>query len=213
MRLEFLGVSGVGKTYVATHYSRQLQDNGDNVSWFWKERFADKGWVRRNIDKFFAVTKTAFLSPKWSWELYSYLKSKELKDNVGKMRLLFNGFFLKYAINLMKDYQGIALFDEGVAQYILAVHLRSPQHPSHEEIHRVMRLLGYPLKIIVVDASTQTIAYRLNSRGRRAEILKASDQMAEIERMKTILETTVSALSEIPNIQIERINNHENSVQ
>lgn len=209
MRIEFLGISGVGKTFVATRYCRQLRENKVKFCWFWMDRFSDKGWVIRNFLKFFVVAKEVLVLPTWCWQLRHYLISKEIKDAVGKLRLFFNGVFLKYAIDEMKEYEGISIFDEGVAQYILAVHLRTDQQPSKDEIHRIMRMFGYPERIIVIDAHTQTVARRLNTRGRRAEILKASDQIVEIERMKRVMEIIVSALTENSNIQIERIMNEE----
>ena len=56
MIVEFLGISGSGKSFVATQYCHFLDDKGVNYIWPWKRIYA-KGYIQRNLKKSFAVVK------------------------------------------------------------------------------------------------------------------------------------------------------------
>ena len=73
MIIEFLGVSGVGKTTVAKAYKRKLEKEGKEVIWDTYDLYAKNGWLVRNLKKAFRVMAFAFANPKWVKEYKRFL--------------------------------------------------------------------------------------------------------------------------------------------
>ena len=183
MIIEFLGVSGVGKTTIGKQLRRKLEEEGWEVVWDTYNLYAHHGWLSRNIRKGYAVVKYAITHKKWV-QGYKVFLSKSIKKRSDIRSPLFNGIYLKTRLEKARTDNKIHIFDEGALQYLWAVKLRGVAAVSGSDIRDIERYLGLPDELIVVEASVETIASRIEKRGEYVRIMKDGNLKKMIIKMK-----------------------------
>lgn len=209
MIVEFLGVSGVGKTTIARKIYGELQEKGIEVEWPWNNLYTDKSWLVRNIFKAIPVVKLNFKQPMWCIKLYKFLRSQGLeKKNI--VQMYFNGCYLKYSLSCEKKSE-VVLYDEGVLQYFWAVYLRNNMLPNKDKLQAVIDMFGSPDRLYVIQASAEKIYERIVGRGEADEILKNKNVIDKINHMLEVQDMIVGILCDAENgfcVEIEKINNN-----
>lgn len=184
MRIEFLGVSGSGKTFMAERLYPEIKKKYPDICWPSKYLYQNHSHVARNIIKLFYVTIFTLFHLRWVLKLLSVI-SKTVAGNFSQCCILFfNGTYLKHEIERNKNI--VTIFDEGVAQFIWALCLRNRKMLQKDEFQSVIQLFGCPEIIYVICASPRTIAMRIRERGRRVYIQKADDMESAIKCMQEI---------------------------
>lgn len=185
MIIEFLGVSGVGKTTVAKAYKRKLEKEGKEVIWDTYDLYARNGWLVRNIKKAFIVLAFSVSNPKWVLEYKRFL-NKNISNIKDIPKPLFNAVFLKALLVKARKDGKIHIFDEGALQYLWAVKLRGNKTVSDFDIQMIRNLLGFPEQLISVTADSQVIKDRIVNRGEYVRIQESLDLISTINEMKRI---------------------------
>lgn len=185
MIIEFLGVSGVGKTTVAKAYKRKLEKEGKEVIWDTYDLYARNGWLVRNIKKAFIVLAFSVSNPKWVLEYKRFL-NKNISNIKDIPKPLFNAVFLKALLVKARKDGKIHIFDEGALQYLWAVKLRGNKTVSDFDIQMIRNLLGFPEQLISVTADSQVIKDRIVNRGEYVRIQESLDLISTISEMKRI---------------------------
>ena len=212
MIVEFLGISGSGKSFMATQYCHYLGDNGVKYIWPWKSIYAN-GYIQRNLKKSFAVVKMMITSPNWCFNLFRYLLHQGIYGKRDLPVLFFNGIYLCHAFEKYGKYDGLALFDEGVAQYIWAIHFRNRKNIKEDEFEEIRSLYNFPQTLYVVTAKSETILRRMVERNVRDEIRERGDAMAELENGQRAVEMVSQALSRKMGDNVVIIDNNDNGVK
>lgn len=192
MRIEFIGISGVGKTYTAKKLFPKLLQQYPDMMWPLNNLYSHYSWFVRNALKLFHSSIYALAHLKWVLRLKKEIGSIVKGDYIQRLVLLFNGTFLKYALEVNNN--RASLFDEGLAQYIWALHLRSKTMPEVGEVENLVGLFGAPDVLYVVKASPSTIAKRIVSRGRRVYIQNSEEMEKVIAQMQEIQKAVVDLL-------------------
>lgn len=185
MIIEFLGVSGVGKTTVAKAYKKKLEKQGKEVIWDTYDLYAKNGWLVRNIKKAFTVVVFSVSNPMWV-KAYKRFLEKNISNKKDIPKPLFNAVFLKALLVKARNDGKIHIFDEGALQYLWAVKLRGNKTVSNSDIQMIRNLLGFPDKLISVTADTQVIKARIVNRGEYVRIQDSLDLISTINEMKRI---------------------------
>ena len=209
MIVEFLGVSGVGKTTITREKYMELQDKGIEVSWPWNDLYTEKTWIERNVLKLIPVIKYNFKDPVWCVKLYKYLRRQGMKKK-NLVQMYFNGCYLKFSLSNNNKCQ-IVLYDEGALQYFWAIYLRNNMLPNKESLQVIMDMFGTPDCLFVIQASAETIYERIVKRGESDEILKDRNVINKIEHMLKVQDMIVGILCDPENrfcIKTEIINNN-----
>ena len=212
MIVEFLGISGSGKSFVATQYCHYLDNKGVNYIWPWKNIYAN-GYIQRNLKKSFAVVKKIITSPLWCFNLFRYLLHQGIYGKRDLPVLFFNGIYLCHAFEKYGRYDGVALFDEGVAQYIWAIHFRNRKNIEEDEFEEIRRLYNFPQTLYVVKANSDTILKRMVERNVRDEIRERGDAMNELENGQRMVEMVSRAFSREMGDNVVFIDNNESGVK
>ena len=209
MIVEFLGISGVGKSYVATQYCNYLEDKGVSYVWPWRSIYS-KGYISRNLKKSFAVLWEMITSPQWCCRLFRYLHQQGINGKRDLPVLFFNGIYLHHALENYDSVDGVALFDEGLAQYLWAVHFRNRKPITHIEMDNVKGLFKLPQTLYVVMANSDVILRRMEERNVRDEIRERGDAMAEIENGQRMVDMVSKTLASELGAEVEIIENNDN---
>lgn len=200
MIIEFLGVSGVGKTTVAKAYKRKLEKEGKEVIWDTYDLYAKNGWLVRNLKKAFRVMAFAFANPKWVKEYKRFL-NKNISSGKDILKPLFNAIFLKALLVKARKDDKIHIFDEGALQYLWAVKLRNVHCKSirKQDVSVAMTFFDVPDKLIIVDASVKTIVTRIKQRGEYVKIMdygKLEDSVIRMDQIKNDIFSIVKNIIE-----------------
>lgn len=191
MIIEFLGVSGVGKTTVAKAYKQQLEAEGKEIIWDTYDLYANQSWFMRNLKKSMVVFKFSFTQAKWI-KKYWYFLSDSIPHKRDRVKPLFNAIFLKsLLLDTHKDNK-IHLFDEGALQYLWAIKLRGNSTVSQIDMEIIKQLLGFPDKLIVVEASAECIEQRIINRAEYVRIMDNGNLIDTIKRMQFIQKEIIS---------------------
>lgn len=184
MRVEFFGISGVGKTTIAKKYVSEQVKKGYVVVWPWNKLYTKSNWFFRNIKKSRWVLRRLILHFFWCKQLFCVLKKLDisLRDTA---KLFYNGIYLKESFNSNK-YDYIYVYDEGVVQYLYAIYLRAEELPRYELVDKIIKLFGCPEKIIVVRSDANVIKKRLENRNRKTRILETNDLLGDIIKLQDI---------------------------
>lgn len=195
MRVEFSGISGVGKTTVAKKYVEEFRNEGNNVEWPWNLIYSDKIWIRRNFKKSFMVIKMLVSKGSWCLKLHKYLKTFHLNAR-DLNKLFFNGAYLKGAIDKCRNHECIYIFDEGVVQYIYAICFRTKRTPDNQMINEAFSLFNRPDELIIVSADSKTIYNRLINRKQKDRIRETNHLLEDIDIFLNIENTIKNILFE-----------------
>ena len=212
MIVEFLGISGSGKSFVATQYCQYLDDRGVNYIWPWKNIYTN-GYIQRNLKKSFAVVKKIITSPKWCFKLFRYLQHQGIYGKRDLPVLFFNGIYLCHAFEKFGKYDGVALFDEGVAQYIWAIHFRNKKNVNEDEMEEIRSLFNLPHTLYVVTANSDTILKRMVERNVRDEIRERGNVTTELENGQRMLEMVSRTLSSKMGDNVVFIDNNDSGIK
>lgn len=204
MIIEFLGVSGVGKTTVAKRLRSKLEENGREVVWDTYDLYASHGWLTRNIRKGWFVIKYAAGHRSWVRGYRAFLSRNILKKAYIK-EPLFNGIYLKSLLEKARLDHKVHIFDEGALQYLWAVKLRGISTVSNLDMEDIEKYLGLPDEVIVVEAAAGTIASRLEKRGQYVRIMKDGDLKETITKMQIVQRNIVYNLND--SVKVKYINN------
>ncbi|MCI8661626.1 MAG: hypothetical protein HFG54_15515 [Lachnospiraceae bacterium] len=205
MVIEYLGISGVGKTTLAEKDYTKLLQGGKCVYWYSKDLYKNRGWLIRNIIKAGHVLLYSVNHLKWVIEYRDFLDA-HIPNKKDTYTLLFNGIFLKKMLSFNKNPDDIYLFDEGALQYLWAIYLRSKQEMNMQDILNIKRIFGLPNKVKVLYASADTIERRLLSRNEFTQILKTSNLHTRIEYEQKKINQLLFLLKR-ENVEIEIVNN------
>ena len=124
--------------------------------------------------------------------------------------LFFNGIYLCHAFEKYGKYEGVSLFDEGVAQYIWAIHFRNRKKIEEDEFEQIRSLYNLPQTLYVVIANSDTILRRMVERNVRDEIRERGDAMTELENGQRVVEMVSQALSIKMGENVVIIDNNDN---
>ena len=204
MIIEFLGVSGVGKTTVAEKYRQDLEDHGNKVVWDTRDLYRKHNWLSRNLRKMVFVFSYGIRNRKWCRSFRKYL-AMEIENWKDEFRPYFNGIFLKYRLAKDRSGESVRVFDEGAIQFLWAIKLRSGKAVTEEDVTQLFRFFEVPDELIVVEAETQKIIQRLEKRGEYVRIMDNGDLADSIEKMRAVQEAIIGFLPS--GIQVKRIRN------
>jgi len=206
MRIEFLGVSGSGKTFIAEKLYPELKNKYPDIIWPYKRLYQNHSHAIRNIIKLFYVTIYSILHFTWFLKLGAVISNSIHGTSSQRFILFFNGIYLKFEMERNKNVTTI--FDEGVAQYIWALCLRNKRMLSIEEFRSIIQLFGCPEVVHVIYASPKTIAKRIKERGRRVYIQRTENIESDIKFMQDIQRQIVECFSDCyQKIQINIVKN------
>lgn len=206
MIIEFLGVSGVGKTTVAKAYKQKLEKEGKVVIWDTYDLYAKNGWLIRNLKKSFTVLIFGVLNPRWV-KRYKIFLDKNISNKRDIPKPLFNATFLKALLVKAKKDDKIHIFDEGALQYLWAVKLRNDNCKwiRKQDVNAAIDFFGLPDKLIVVNASVKTIVTRIKQRGEYVKIMDYGNLNETVTAMNHLKDEIVSFVR--LRTEIEAINN------
>mgnify|MGYP001054543377 CR=1 FL=1 len=203
MIVEFLGVSGVGKTTIAKKYFEDQLKTGRMV-WSSHTIYSNTGWFKRNIKKAVHVITFSVMHFNWVIRLLNYLRKNLRIDDIFKM--LFNCIYLRYTqLKTLKKYE-IIIFDEGIIQYYWAIHLRNDKEISTEDFREFSRLYNLPDYLYFIDAEEKIIAERLLNRGEYTKILDSKNLTHRILEMQNVERKIINILPK--SIKIKEICNN-----
>lgn len=203
MLIEFLGISGVGKTTIAKKYFEDQLKKG-RMAWSSHTIYSNTGWCERNIKKGFHVVTFSVMHLNWLIQLFNYLRENLRGSDIFKM--LFNCIYLRYnQLRTLEKYE-VIIFDEGVIQYYWAIHLRNNKEISAEDFQDFGRLYNLPDCLYFVDADKNIIAERLLSRGEYTKILDSKNLTCRILEMQNVEKKIISILPK--SIEIKEIYNN-----
>lgn len=185
MRIEFLGVSGVGKTTIARKYKANLEKEGKSVLWPTEDLYTKHGWFSRNAWKALAVI--AFTAGHWKWVCgYAHFVYAEIGSVREAGKPIFNGIFLKLMLERAKEDGQVYLFDEGVLQLYWALKLRSGKQVSSAQLEEMASRFALSDQVVNVEADAETIAKRIKTRGEYVRILEVGDLLDAISKMQCV---------------------------
>lgn len=212
MIIDFLGISGVGKTTIAKQKKEELVQNKNEVIWPWYNIYVEHNWLTRNIKKLYAVTCFSICNFRWVIKLIKILNIFADINLKEKIRVIFNGIYLKKNIIKCKNKEAIYLFDEGVCHYIWALYLRSNMPIDEKIITEIINHFYLPNTIVVVDAKNRTIKDRLVNRNVKTKILKSNDLLESIKTNKDNLNIIIEIIKKnYPQINFQYIWNDKGS--
>lgn len=185
MIIEFLGVSGVGKTTLAEKYYNELIASKEEVEWFTYKLYKDNSWFKRNIMKASSIFFFLRKNKKWSREYKEFIDSNVSNINE-QFKLWFNGCYLKANLQKALYKEKKYIFDEGTAQYLWAILLRNKKEVTIEDFKRFYSFFSYPDIIYVVSAKPEIIKSRLISRGEKTKILESDNLLENIDKMRLV---------------------------
>lgn len=207
MIIEFLGVSGVGKTTVAKDYYQKLKASGHHVVWDTYILYAEYGWLKRNVFKALIVIKYGVLHPCWVFQYKDMLKQNlSVKRDI--VKLLFNGVFLKSRLVKARRDNNIHIFDEGAMQYLWAIKLWGGVPVNKTDVDVIQQLLGLPDELIVIESKSETIEKRLIFRGEYTKIMDSDNLLKRIIGMQKIQGDILLQL-ERKDVRITQVDNNE----
>ena len=210
MRIEFLGISGVGKTTIANKIVSDMEDNAINTVWPWKMVYKEN-WIIRNIKKGISVLFGGIRHIGWTGKLAKLLNSLNMNKR-DAIKLFFNGVYLKESFSKCRADDNIRyIFDEGIIQYIYAIYLRKKTEPEEKIIIELAQLYGLPDYLYVIRATSKTIYSRLINRGRKTRILETDNLLEDIEKLQTIEQQIVSIILEKGLMDSEKISIYDNN--
>lgn len=193
MIVEFLGVSGVGKTTTAKVYQHNLENQGEKIIWDTYAFYTNQTWFKRNIKKGVVVTKFAFTHLNWTREYFKFAYSN-LNNRSDVFTILFNGIFLKSNLLKAKFDDNIHIFDEGALQHLWAIKLRNKTSVTKTDIKNIESLFGLPEQLISINAEIKTIIVRLKRRGEYVRLMNSDDLYLTIKEMQIIQNEIVRIL-------------------
>ena len=188
MIIEFLGVSGVGKTTIAKGFKKLFEDEGKTVVWDTYDLYEKHGWFGRNIIKCIRVVLYSIKNIQWLKEYKAYLLD-QMNSKRDIRNRLFNGIYLKSLLTKAENDSCIHIFDEGSLQYLWSIKLRGKKPISQRDIDIVGNLFGIPNQVIVVYADAHLIAERIKNRGEYVRIMNEGDLIESINKMLGVQNT------------------------
>lgn len=209
MIVEFLGITGSGKTYVASQYCHYLEKQGEKYVWPWQELYS-KNYIYRNAIKAYSVAKRLICAPKWCINLIRFLHQEGILRWRDYAVLTFNGIYLNHALNTYNQCNEFAIFDEGIAQYIWAIHFRNRRKILLEEMAQIRELFKFPNTLYVVTASSETILSRMMLRNVRDEIRERGNVEEEVANGQTMQHEVAKLFSEQKDVHVVFIDNEIN---
>lgn len=212
MIVEFLGISGSGKSFVATQYCHYLDDKGVNYIWPWKSIYTN-GYIQRNLKKSIVVIKKIIASPRWCLKLLRFLMHQGINGKRDLPVLFFNGIYLCHSFEKYGSFAGVVLFDEGVAQYIWAIHFRNRRDVKDNELEEIRCLFNLPHTLYVVTADSDTILKRMVERNVRDEIRERGDAVTELENGQRMVKMLSHAFFREMGKNVIFIDNNDNGVR
>lgn len=208
MRIEFMGISGVGKTTICKELIEHYKNNEIAYSWSRYELYENNNWLFRNIKKMLYIMRTLYKEIGWCKTVFQIIYNEDISI-FGKITLLFNCLSLKsFIINDEKS----NLLDEGVFQLIWATYMRKNEKTSTELIEKFFSIFDVPDKLIVIEANDIIIEKRLNERNRKTYILSQDNVLECIQQMKRVEDMIINfviAENLIDRDQIIYIDNNE----
>lgn len=182
MIIEFIGVSGVGKTTIAKKYMLDRQNQQESIHWITYDLYEKYNWGMRNLIKLKSVIAFLFFDSKWVISYYLFLvKMGMKKENL--LVTLFNGIYLKSIRRRVvsnEDY----IFDEGIYHYLWAIILRCGKSVTSELILEIEDFFGKPDKLFVIFSEPSQIKKRLLKRGQYCKIMDSESLIEEIDKMQ-----------------------------
>lgn len=210
MIVEFIGVSGVGKSTVAeTYYSKAL-DDGRRIEWPRHRLYMEMGWLKRNLVKSATVLRVLLGNIGWTRKAVRIFAELGIRGK-DRLVLLFNYLSYKGLFDQCTDPGCEYLFDEGAFQLIWAAYLRTEVPPSTEVVGDIVDLFQAPACLTVVDAETDIIVKRLRGRGRRTKLLEAADLRSAVQTMKAKQTEIIECAVTSGMIDAKRIEYYDNS--
>ena len=205
MIIEFLGVSGVGKTTLAKKYQSELEYAGRHIIWDTYNMYANNGWLNRNIKKSIVVSRFFIRNHLWVYQIYDYIKG-QIASPIDRIGPLFNAIYLKKLYSAAQKDESDHLFDEGVFQLLMAIKLRNSGNVKRGDVLAMIDLFGCPTKIISVNAPASIIASRLVERGEHVKLMEYGEILPKIETMLEVQQSIVDLASELTTV--EKIDNY-----
>lgn len=202
MIVEFLGVSGSGKTTVAKKLKSEWENAGIKVVWDTYELYANHGWLTRNLRKAGRIMAFSLSHPRWIVGIYSFIRHKIRKTDDFFIPL-FNGIYLKSILDYAKTDSQIHIFDEGPLQWLWGIKLREKSEVKQEDVKKIYKMFDYRSRIYVIETDPSTIESRLLNRNKETRILEEENIRNAIVEMIKIQEQIVEfarEYSEILNI-------------
>lgn len=205
MIVEFFGISGAGKTTIANRYALNMTSKGKSIIWETNDLYSKRNWFTRNVIKSLVVLKFLFNNPRWVFQFYRYIKT-EIKKKRDLGNRLFNGIYLKTLYAKAQEDEVIYLFDEGIAQFLWAIKLRSGKDVSLSDLDIMIDFFGSANQVIVIEADDKTIAKRITQRGQYVRIMDDGNLLDQIKKMRIIQNNIVRCIQQ-KKILIEHFRN------
>ncbi len=191
MIIEFVGVSGVGKTTFVEKYC--YESNNSHVIVVDKKIDSYKNWILRNTYRFIKCVPFIINNFNWIGRLKLILWSLDLRLK-DKIVLLYHGIYLKRQILSCLDSNKNYIIDEGTIHYIWSVFMRLNQAINKDLLLRIGEEISFPDQVYYIDAQTDVILDRLIKRGRKTRILENSNLKDEIQQNRQRLNDIIQII-------------------
>ena len=192
MIVEYVGISGVGKTTTVYHHYEHKSHANHGISWPRRKFYENKGWLLRNLLKCGTVLGYSLFHPKWIRSFCRLISQFGIKSIIDNITVVFNGIHLKSMLEKCNAAEVEYLFDEGVFQFAWGIYLRSSQQPTQVAVSHLVYCFGAPDRLIVVEADDDIIASRLVSRASWTKILEDGNLRNKIVEMKKSLSLIIN---------------------
>ena len=202
MIVEFTGVPGIGKTYLAQSYCEYLSKKGVEYNWPYQYIYK-KGYFMRNIIKLIFVLGKLVIAPQLLLTMYKTICLFHFSSWKDFVITLFNGFFLKCIIDRQKKNDAVLVLDEGVAQFTFSIYNKLGDKPQKRLIKQIMKQYGVPDIIYDIHANITTVINNIDCDRRK----RRERNLQSIIRMKEQIEIIVDAFLDQNGVIVKKITN------
>jgi len=177
MLVEFVGASGVGKSFLAARIYDELIQRNVSVAEFQSIRI-----MRNSVRNSLIVVQTALAT--------LLLKPEKLSMYVGSVKRL-----ARYNIRQRSCESGhdVYICDEGIFQMLRSLYRNSRSHSMTDIADRLFKLVSLPDIVVVVEAGTEKIFARRTDRNRQND----SFSRQSVNQDVLLLKDTIMAIKHI----------------
>jgi thymidylate kinase len=184
--VEFLGLSGAGKSAVSHQVAERLRRRGLPVrepTMALAPPPSRRSLVKRTI-KLLHVARELILHPSGSLRSLKSLRSTRQQSLRELLRMGFNWLLLS---SLMRTHRrSLHLFDQGAFQALWSIGLEGQRGMIRRVGPRLVDTVPAPDVVVVIEADAKVVAHRLEARGGRESRADGWDSIAVVRSMRTM---------------------------
>ncbi len=183
LRVEFLGLPGVGKSTLSHRVAAHLAAAGRLVSQSSYELAHDVGPGPRRWRKSIHVIAELLRHPIAAWRAARAVQRTTQPDLSTRLRLWFNWLLVLDLGRAASRRQGVHLFDQGILQAIWSIALEDRDEAALSLLAAPAARSALPDLVVVVDADLDVVAKRLDRRqGRDSRVERTRNGISLLQR-------------------------------